>query len=291
MRSLRIIWRTIKEAYSGVVSSGLSNLMVISILAVALALLGGVLQLNSTIKQISQNLASQLEFSVYLKDVADPDEMAKQISKFKLVEKVEIVPKKVAWDMFQTKFQFSNETGNPLPNTLHVNIKSPEDLDEVVEKVKQLSGIEQISYAPDLFNGLERIRSILFSFGVFITLILTIGTITIVSNTIQLVIKSRALEIEILRLMGVDDWYIRGPFIFHGMFYGFVSSFVAVIPLLIFQKFIWNSFQSSFKAIMPVTFNFDSGNDLPLIFFTITITGILVCGLSSYLTTEKYIKI
>lgn len=291
MREVRIIWRTLQEALGSIVSSGLSNIIVVSILAVALALFGGVLQLNSSIKQISQNLDTQLEFSVYLLDSAEPREIAKEISTIQRVEKVEIVTKDIAWERFKKRFNFADASGNPLPNTLHVNIRRPEDLNAVIEEVKTLSGIEQISYAPELFNGLERVRSILFSFGVLITLILAAGTITIVSNTIQLVIKSRSLEIEILRLVGVDDWFIRGPFIFHGIFYGIVAAFLGIIPLIIFQSFVWNSFQSSFKTIMPVTFNFDSGSELAPIFMVMMLTGILVCGVSSYFTTEKYIKI
>ncbi len=279
------------EAYDSIRASGFSNVIVISILAVALALFGGVLQLNSSIKQISQNLDTQVEFSVYLLDTAVPSEVAKSISEINRVEKVEIISKNVAWERFKKRFNFEDSAGNPLPNTLHVNIKRPQDLDSVVEKVKTLSGIEQISYAPELFNGLEKVRQILFTFGLMITLLLAAGTITIVSNTIQLVIKGKSLEIEILRLVGVDDWFIRGPFIFHGIFYGVVSAIVAFIPLLFFQTFIWSSFQSSFKSIMPVTFNFDSGTDLGMIFLILSLTGILVCGLSSYFTTEKYIKI
>lgn len=291
MRELRVVWRTLQEAGSSIKSSGISNFIVVSILAVALALFGGVLQLNSSIKQISQNLDTQLEFSIYLLDSANVEEIARQISRLKKVDKVEIITKDIAWQRFKEKFDFRDISGNPLPNTLHVNIRRPQDLNDVIAEVKKLSGIEQISYAPELFNGLERIRSILFSFGVLITLILAAGTITIVSNTIQLVIKSRSLEIEILRLVGVDDWFIRGPFIFHGIFYGVASALLAIVPLLLFQNFVWNSFQSSFKTIMPVTFNFDSGSDLGMIFFILALTGILVCGTSSYFTTEKYIKI
>lgn len=291
MRELRIIWRSLIEAYDSIKATSFSNIIVISILAVALALFGGVLQFNSSIKQISQNLDTQLEFSVYLLDSAAPSEIAKSISEIKEVDKVEIITKQIAWQRFKERFNFDDQSGNPLPNTLHVNIRRPQDLDTVVNQVKKLSGIEQISYAPELFNDLDKIRSVLFSFGVLITLILAAGTITIVSNTIQLVIKSKSLEIEILRLVGVDDWFIRGPFIFHGIFYGIASAIVAFIPLLFFQNFIWNSFTSSIKTIMPVTFNFNSGTDLGMIFLVLSLTGILVCGVSSYVTTEKYIKI
>ena len=291
MRALRIVQRIFDEAVSGVKSSGFSNVMVVSILAVALALLGGVLQINSSIKQISQNLDSQLEFSVYLQDAAVPKDIATKVSTFKDVDKVEVITKDVAWKRFKQKFDISDSAGNPLPNTLHVNIKSPEKLKGVLAKVKALEGIEQISYAPDLFTGLQRVRSIIFSFGLLLTIILGLGTFIIVSNTIQIVIQNRSLEIEILRLVGVDDWYIRGPFIFQGLFYGFVSSLVAIIPLFLFQRFIWDTFQSSFKAMMPVTFDFNSGNELGLIYLVLMIIGVLVCGFSSYSTTGKYIKI
>lgn len=291
MRGLRVIWRTLIEAYWGIRRSGFSNIIVISILAVALALFGGVLQVNSTIKQISQNLDNQLEFSVYLKDSADPNGVARKISKFKAVDKVEIITKDVAWQRFKKRFNFDDQAGNPLPNTLHVNIKSPKEVEKTVEETKKLAGIEKITYAPELFNGLERVRAILFSFGLILTLILGIGTITIVSSTIQLIIKTRSLEIEILRLMGVDDWYIRGPFIFHGIFYGLVASILAIVPLILFQLLVWNSFQSAFKSIMPATFGFDAGADLGLIYLALAISGTLVCGVSSYFTTEKYIKL
>ena len=292
MRTFRILLRTLLEAYGSIRYSGMANLIVIGIMTVALALLGGVLQLNSTIKQISQNLDSQIEFSVYLQDSADPEAIAKYISRNKQVERVEVVGKEAAWQRFKKRFDLVDDGGgNPLPNTLHVNLRAPKYVEDGITYVQTLSGIEQISYPPELFSGLEKIRSITFSFGIFLTLILSFGTVTIVSNTIQLVIRARSLEIEVLRLVGVDDWYIRGPFILHGIFYGLVSAILAIIPLWIFQKFVWDSFQSSFKSLMPITFNFNSGSELNLIFVALTLIGVLVCGLSSYFTTEKYIKI
>jgi cell division transport system permease protein len=291
MRSIRIIWRILKETYQSIKFSGMSNFMVISILTVTLALFGGVLQFNSSIKQIYQNLDNQLEFSIYLIEGAETKAIAQKISQIEAVKKVDIIPKDIAWRSFRDKFGFSEDSSNPLPDTLHVNVKRAQDLNPVIEQIKNYSGIEQISYAPQLFQGLRRVRSILFSFGLFITLILAISTITIISNTIQLIVKSRSLEIKILRLVGVDDWYIRGPFITHGIFYGLVSSLIAIIPLLIFQNFVWNSFQASFKTIMPLTFSFDSGNELGLIFVIMFLTGIIVCGTSSYMVTNRYIKV
>lgn len=290
MRELRILLRSFYETVSSIKASGGANFIVIGILAATLALFGGALQFNSAIKQISQNLDTQLELSVYLLDSANPQQVATEISNIREVDKVEIINKEVAWQRFQSKFGFSDGSDNPLPNTLHVNIRRPQDLPKVRDAIKQLAGIDQISYAQELFNGLEKARQILFSFGIIVALILGFATIIIVSNTIQIVIKNRALEIEILRLVGVDDWFIRGPFIFHGIFYGLSSALLAVIPLLTLQKFFWDSFQTSIKTLMPATFDINCGADLPVIFLVLILTGVLVCGLSSYFTTEKFIK-
>lgn len=65
-------------------------------------------------------------------------------------------------------------------------------------------------------------------------------TITIINNTIQLVIQSRKEEIEIMRLMGVSNWYIRFPFIMQGAFYGFTGSLLAMIPLNYVQNGLAN---------------------------------------------------
>ena len=64
--------------------------------------------------------------------------------------------------------------------------------------------------------------------------------ITIINNTIQLVIQSRKEEIEIMRLMGVSNWYIKTPLVMQGAFYGFVSSVIAVFPLSWVQGLLMN---------------------------------------------------
>ena len=64
-----------------------------------------------------------------------------------------------------------------------------------------------------------------------VTIIVAILTIMIINNTIQLVIQSRKDEIEIMRLMGVSNWYIKIPLILQGAIYGFLGAIISLIPL------------------------------------------------------------
>ena len=86
---------------------------------------------------------------------------------------------------------------------------------------------------------------------IFVIIISAALTITIINNTIQLVIQSRKEEIEIMRLMGVSNWYIKIPLVMQGAFYGFVSSVIAVLPLSWIQIPLQNM-HKFFLIPMPV---------------------------------------
>ena len=74
-------------------------------------------------------------------------------------------------------------------------------------------------------------NNVVHSITLIVVILVAILTITIINNTIQLVIQSRKEEIEIMRLMGVSNWYIKTPLIMQGAIYGFVGAVISLIPL------------------------------------------------------------
>jgi cell division transport system permease protein len=108
-------------------------------------------------------------------------------------------------------------------------------------------------------------------------------TITIINNTIQLVIQSRKEEIEIMRLMGVSNWYIRFPFIMQGAFYGFMGSLLAMIPL----GYVQNGLANVHKFFMiPSPSN--AQNIVLLIMFTMSI---LFGAVGSFWCIKKHLQV
>ena len=82
-----------------------------------------------------------------------------------------------------------------------------------------------------LTKKIQMLNHVVNTITILVVIILGILTVTIISNTIQLVIQSRKDEIEIMRLMGVSNWYIRFPLLMQGAFYGFAGSIIAYLPL------------------------------------------------------------
>jgi cell division transport system permease protein len=101
-----------------------------------------------------------------------------------------------------------------------------------------LPTIENIRYPLKVAKKINEIRHFVEIAGFFITAVLSAATLTVIGNTIHLVIKARLREIEILSLMGVGHFYIKCPFVFQGAAYGAAAAVMATVILLCMHVYI-----------------------------------------------------
>lgn len=250
MRTFRIIQRVFIETMLGLRASGWSNWLVVSILAVALTIFGGVLQMTMSLKNLVNAWGSQIEISVYLKDSHDPKKVAHEVSQLAEVRQVEIVPKDVAWREMQHTFKIA-VIDNPLPNTLHVKLANPEQVELLATKLKLLPSVETVRSPLKIAKKINEVRHFLEIAGFFITAVLAIATLTVIGNTINLVIKAKHREIEILSLMGVGHFYIKCPFVFQGATYGFAAALLATLVLLGIHSYIDPYVKDQILSLVP----------------------------------------
>lgn len=239
LREFRILYRLTKETILDIYRTGMVNLVIITTIASILIIFGAFFRSAISISSFAHELGNVLEISVYLKENSDANVVKTRVKEFEHVENVTIVPKATSWTNLKREMDLP-DMDNPLPDTLHVKVDKPENIEEVFNNVKQLSSVEDMSYAQDLAKKIETLNHIVNLITVFVVIIMAILTITIINNTIQLVIQSRKEEIEIMRLMGVSNWYIRFPLIMQGAFYGFTGALLAVIPLNVVQNGLLN---------------------------------------------------
>ncbi len=289
MRQLRILSRVGTETVTGIKRSGWSNWLVISILTVALTIFGGVLQLTMSLKNVVTSWGSQLEISAYLQDNQNPTEVAKRISQIPEVQVVEIVPKEVAWAEMQSNFKVA-AINNPLPNTLHVRLSNVEAVEKTAARLKNLEGVEHVRYPLKVARNLNKFREFLEIAGGVITAALAAATLTVIGNTIHLVIQGRQREIEILSLMGVSPWYIKGPLILQGAAYGTAAAVAATTFLFALHTYIDPYVRDQVLSFLPILpQNLETGI-LPT-FSVILLLGVAVGAGGSAWTSGRYIKI
>lgn len=239
---LRILYRLSVETFHDIKRTGIVNLVIITTMAAILTIFGSFFRFAMSISSFAKELGNVLEISVYLKQGSDANVVKNRVKEFSHVEAVSIIPKETSWVNLKREMDLP-DMENPLPDTLHVKVDKPENIDEVFKNVKQLKSVEDMSYAQDLAKKIEALNKIVNTITVFVVFIMGMLTITIINNTIQLVIQSRKDEIEIMRLMGVSNWYIRFPLIMQGAFYGFSGALIAVLPLNVVQNGLNNVHQ------------------------------------------------
>lgn len=242
---LRILYRLGKETLSDIIRTGWVNVVIITTMAAILMIFGACFRSALSISAFSKELGQALEISVYLKNSTDAQTAKQEIMQIPHVQDISIITKEESWHKLKNEMNLPN-IENPLPDTLHVKVDAPENLQPVFDNIKKIASVEDMSYAKDLAAKIELVNHVVKTITLVIIAIMALLTITIINNTIQLVIQSRKDEIEIMRLMGVSNWYIRFPFIMQGAFYGFTGSLLAMIPL----NYVQNGLNNVHKFFM-----------------------------------------
>jgi cell division transport system permease protein len=135
-------------------------------------------------------------------------------------------------------------TENPLPATLHVKANNLDDYPAIAEKLQSndyKDSISKVNYQDNrlIIDRLNKILKFIVTFGLSLMVVFSLIAILVIFNTITLTIYNRKEEVEIMRLVGATNWYIRGPFIVESFLYTvFSTAITAALLVPIFTKVI-----------------------------------------------------
>ncbi|MBR1373050.1 ABC transporter permease [bacterium] len=279
---LRIAYRIVMEAVNDIKRTGIINLVIITTMAAILTIFGVLFRFTLSLSTFTHELGNVLEISVYLKQGTEPSVVKDRIKTIKHVQTVTLKPRKESWDSLKQELGLHG-IENPLPDTLRVKVDKPDNISEVFSQIKPISGVEDLGYAKELAKKMQVLTNVVNTSMIFVIIISAALTITIINNTIQLVIQSRKDEIEIMRLMGVSNWYIKIPLVMQGAFYGFVSSVIAIIPLNGVQGLLQNV-HKFFLIPMPVYAQ-------NIVIITLLIIGTTFGAIGSLLSIKKHLQV
>ncbi len=283
MCEIRILYRLVKEAINDLRGTGLLvNIVIITTMTAILTIFGVFFRSTLSISSFAKELGKVLEVSVYLKNDSNIDYATKQIEEIDHVTKITLVPKQVSWTSLKKELDLPDIT-NPLPDTLHVRIDKPANVEAVCDSVKKLSYVEDVNYAKDLAEKINTANNILSHLMFFVVAIIGILTITIINNTILLVIQSRKDEIEIMRLMGVSNWYIRFPLLLQGAYYGFMGALISIVPVYMVHKHLMRVHNFFFVPSADYALN--------LVILTVFLVGIVFGAGGSFICIKKHLQV
>lgn len=308
---IRYFFRHLWESIKNLKRNGLMTLAAISSVTITLTLVGLFAAVLVNTDRLARGIENNIQINVYLQpDSTDAYETVKddegktivndnyhvvydQIMAFKNVEKIDFSSKteelKRLKDTFGNDWKVFDGDANPLSDVYVVQTKSPDDVKSVAKELRLITGIENVTY-----GGVNTER--LFKFADFIKIwglagigILIFVAVFLISNTIRITIFSRRRDIEIMRLVGATNSYIRGPFFLEGAWVGLLGSIIPGAILYVtyfwaYGRFNGDLLEQSLSLYQPTLF-------LPFAIGGIAIIGIVIGSLGSVLSMRRFLKI
>jgi cell division transport system permease protein len=230
--------RNLLDALRRLASQPFASLLTVLVIAIALALPAGLRVLVNNAGALSDSWDSAADFAVYLKvDVSAENaaRVAHSIEARPDVANVTVIDRSQALAEFRAKSGFGEALdaleGNPLPHTLVVRPRSG-----VAGDVEALAAAIRAIPETDLVQldtaWVTRLRAMLVLVGRMVdlaTVLLAIAVTIVVGNTIRLEINGRSVEIEVVKLVGGTDSFIRRPFLYLGFWYGLIGAAAAAL--------------------------------------------------------------
>src|SRR5436190_4154273 len=296
----------IREAMRALRRSGAPSLAAIVTVVLTTLLLGVFIPVIKASSSTNENVRSQLALRVFLRTgVTQKQAKAAQrkINAIPHVDHTQYVSKGQGLDILRKEVGngplqngLGQLKGNPLPASINVFPDDPDNLDSIQAaivpsgqngKPKPISpAIESLSNSQQLAHKIRTVTNAVKIVLSVIAALLLVVSLMLVANTIRLSIYARRREIEVMKLVGATNWFIRWPFVLEGLIVGVLGAGVAVGILYIGKVTIVDPLSQNFVLID----NFSTIGFVPLVILLLA-SAVVVSALGSGVTLRRFLRV
>jgi cell division transport system permease protein len=296
--------RIIKSGLKSFWRNGWLSAATISVMVLTLLVISTLLMLNVIASAVLLNLQEKIDISVYFKLEANEEDIfvvKSQLEKLAEVERVEYVSRDDALERFRERhkdnpylIQSLQELGeNPLEASLNIKAQEAsqyETISTFLEGIYYSNIIDKVDYRQNK-EVIDRLSNLIANVklgGLILSGIMILIVFLVTFSAIRLAIYSSRGEIKIMRLVGANNWFIRGPFIIEGILYGIISSLLTVGILYPVFYFI----SPKISGFLPIEdfFVYFQTNVWAFLVLLLVI-GVGLGAISSFIAIRKYLKV
>ncbi len=301
--NLRIIRNITKQGFEGMWRNRSMGLASVGSITAVLIILGMVLIMVLSINNMVLKTSDKFdEMQVLLDDGLDEEAIEKvktDIEAIESVDKVSFYCKDEALEEMKKDFEEKSGKGylleglekNPLQDSYIVKLGDIKDADEVVMKIRDIEGVEDVDYSRDVIDKLVLFTNYLQVGGLGIIVVLILISIFIISNTIKVTVSARKREINIMKYVGATNGYIRGPFIIEGVLFGLIGALISIFVINYGYKGIFKFLSSESIYSLVSTYLISPKeliSDISVIFISI---GMGIGALGSLVSLKRFLNV
>ena len=295
----KTLQRHFRESFKSLGRNGWMTFASISAVTVTLLIVGVFTVIMANLSNIATELENDVEIKVLIDIIQDEDEMKQiegkmiaSIENMPDVENVEYSTKEQELQMMINNYgdEFAlYEQNNPLHNVLYVKAVNPQETANVAKAIEKLDYTYDVKYGEEktekLFYYLDTARNI----GLVLIFGLLFTAMFLISNTIRITIIARKDEIEIMKLVGATNSFVRIPFVLEGMWLGIIGSIIPMAAVTIAYYNIYELLAPRLKGEL-----FQLLKVSPLMYQVnglILLIGIIIGVWGSFMSVRKFLKI
>jgi cell division transport system permease protein len=294
-----------QEIWIGLRRNLTMTVALIVVVAISLSLLGTGLLFFQQVNSTRTYWQSKVEISVYLctADSANPSchgaaspaqiaHIRQTLSSMPQVEFADFQSQAQAYALF--KQYFANDQSyvntvsqNEMPSSFEVKLRDPSaDYNIVASAVTGAPGVDSVIDEMTILDKFYKLLDGLQNAVIIIALILIVAAVMLVANTIRLSAFNRRRETGIMRLVGASNFYIQLPFLLEGVIAGLLGWVLASALLVGVKSLLLNNLQQYFSYNVGL-----STGDLIEVIVLAMCVGVLLCGVTSFLTLRRYLRV
>ena len=296
----------LSEAFGSMRRNWVMAMAAVITVFISTAILGAVLVTRDNLNQGATNLKNRVMIEVFIKDAATPAQtqaLERKIQGLPDVKSYKYISKEEALRRFRERFGeriVANLPINPLPASYEIQVKNADRVDAVAQ---QFFSDPSVDNDPGTHNGVkyakETVRKMLGTIsliekGMWVTTgIFAAAAVLLISTTVRLSIFARRREVEIMRLVGATNWFIRWPFVLEGFITGLVGAVLAAAFVWVGNWGIANWIQSSqidFLSLRVFRMWWQGGTWPLGLMPTLAILGALLGAVGSLVALRRYLK-
>lgn len=292
----RTAGRHFRDSLKSISRNGWMTFASVSAVTVTLLLVGVFVMIMMNLNKIADDLERDVEIKVIVELTADETAITtlqEEIKNTTGVAEVQYSPKEEELNKLMLDFGEDLrlfEQQNPLHNVFYAKAANPQETEQVAKRIESLDNTFEVKYGEGkierLFSFLNTSRNV----GLVLILALLFTAMFLISNTIRITIVARRRDIEIMKLVGATNWFIRIPFILEGMWLGLLG---AIIPITLVTTLYYNIH----KVVAP---KLAQGNLFELLDFSpfiyqvnalILLMGVLIGVWGSFMSVRKFLRV
>ncbi len=285
----------VSEAFRSIGANLSTSFAATMTVLIGMFLLGLLIALGTWVVSWSDHVKDQLEVKVFFVDGVTPKQVNAVGGFLRTDERIkdyQFVTRAEALERMKKKYPelTADLPTNPLPASYEITPRRAEEVKELSAAIRtqKFAGVERVKDGQQTSKRILQVARVIEVVFLVAVVVLLIASVLLIANTIRLSIFARRREIEVMKLVGATNWFVRGPFMVEGLFCGFAGALAAVLLLLIGKEIALSAILDDFDAT--------SSEDVRALGFSVTALILIVVGLAvgavgSGLTLRRYLKV